>query len=137
PSLTLTRFTVVCTTYVLQKAYLFDRILVIQSRKVLFAGNSDEARRHFLLQSSGEDHGSLQHSPLERIYGLLANSSRSASDWESAFRGSPFAARALPPLPRAQPMHTSRESSDKLKVNQFTTFLLLAARQWKDRKSVV
>ena len=130
-SLTLTKLTVVCTTHVLQKAYLFDRILVVQSGKLVFAGNSDEARRHFLLQSSGEDHGSLQHSPLERIYALLANSSRSASDWEIAFRRSPFAARALPPLPRAQPMHALRESSDKLKVNQFTTFLLLAARQWK------
>src|SRR5438093_2389664 len=130
-SLTLTKLTVVCTTHVLQKAYLFDRILVVQSGKLIFAGNSDEARRHFLLQSSGEDHGSLQHSPLERIYGLLANSSRSASDWEISFRGSPFAARAIPPLPGAQPMHASRESSDKLKVNQFTTFLLLAARQWK------
>ena len=130
-SLTLTKLTVVCTTHVLQKAYLFDRILVVQSGKLIFAGNSDEARRHFLLQTSAEDHGSLQHSPLERIYGLLADSSKSASDWEVAFRRSPFAARALPPLPRPQQTHTPRESSDKLKVNQFTTFLLLAARQWK------
>src|SRR5207237_9523535 len=109
----------------------FDRVLVIQSGKLSFAGNSDEARRHFLLQSSGEDHGSLQHSPLERIYGLLANSSRSASDWEIAFRGSPFAARALPPLPRAQPMHASREPSDKQKVSHFTTVLMLASRKWQ------
>jgi len=130
-SLTLTKLTVVCTTHVLQKAYLFDRVLVVQSGKLIFAGNSDEARRHFLLQTGAEDQGSLQHSPLERIYGLLANSSRSASDWEVAFRRSPFAARAVPPLPRAQLTQTPRESSEKLKVNQFTTFLLLAARQWK------
>src|SRR5205823_796689 len=130
-SLTLTKLTVVCTTHVLQKAYLFDRILVVQSGKLIFAGNSDDARRHFLLQTVAEDQGSLQHSPLERIYGLLANSSKSASDWEVAFRRSSFAARAVPPLPRPQQTHTPRESSDKLKVNQFTTFLLLAARQWK------
>jgi ABC transport system ATP-binding/permease protein len=130
-SLTLTKLTVVCTTHVLQKAYLFDRVLVVQSGKLIFAGNSDEARRHFLLQTVAEDQGSLQHSPLERIYGLLANSSKSASDWEVAFRRSPFAARAVPPLPRAQLAYTPRESSEKLKVNQFKTFFLLAARQWR------
>jgi ABC-type multidrug transport system ATPase subunit len=130
-SLTLTKLTVVCTTHVLQKAYLFDRILVVQSGKLIFAGDSDDARRHFLLQTGAEDQGSLQHSPLERIYGLLANSSRSASDWEVAFRRSPFAARAVPPLPRAQLTQTRRESPEKLRVNQFKTFLLLAARQWK------
>jgi ABC-type multidrug transport system ATPase subunit len=130
-SLTLTKLTVVCTTHVLQKAYLFDRILVVQSGKLIFAGNSDDARRHFLLQSGALDQGSLQHSPLERIYGLLANPSRSASDWEVAFRRSPFAGRAVPPLPRAQLTQTLREASEKLKVNQFKTFLLLAARQWR------
>ncbi|PYJ89575.1 MAG: hypothetical protein DME71_09260 [Verrucomicrobia bacterium] len=136
-SLTLTKLTVVCTTHVLQKAYLFDRILVVQSGKLIFAGDSDDARRHFLLQSGAEDQGSLQHSPLERIYGLLANSSRSASDWEVAFRRSPFAARAVPPLPRAQLTQTLGESSEKLKVNQFKTFLLLAARQWRIIRSDV
>lgn len=136
-SLTLTKLTVVCTTHVLQKAYLFDRILVVQSGKLIFAGNSDDARRHFLFQSGAEDQGSLQHSPLERIYGLLANSSRSASDWEVAFRRSPFAARAVPPLPRTQLTQTPRESSEKLKVSQFKTFLLLAARQWRIIRSDV
>src|SRR5947209_1498627 len=136
-SLTLTKLTVVCTTHVLQKAYLFDRILVVQSGKLIFAGDSDDARRHFLLQSGAEDQGSLQHSPLERIYGLLANSSRSASDWEVAFRRSPFAARAVPPLPRAQLTQTLGESAEKLKVNQFKTFLLLAARQWRIIRSDV
>ena len=136
-SLTLTKLTVVCTTHVLQKAYLFDRILVVQSGKLIFAGDSDDARRHFLLQTGAEDQGSIQHSPLERIYGLLANSSRSASDWEVAFRRSPFAARAVPPLPRAQLTQTLGESAEKLKVNQFKTFLLLAARQWRIIRSDV
>src|SRR5207247_5421090 len=95
-ALTLTNLTVVCTTHVLQQPYLFDRILVVQSGKLVFAGDSDDARRHFLLQTGAEDQGSIQHSPLERIYGLLANSSRSASDWEVAFRRSSFDARAVP-----------------------------------------
>src|SRR5947208_16078950 len=74
---------------------------------------------------------------MERVYGLLANSSRSAMDWEVAFRRSPFAARAVPPLPPAQVTQTPRESSEKLKVNQFKTFLLLAARQWRIIRSDV
>src|SRR5439155_6602648 len=57
--------------------------------------------------------------------------------WEVAFRRSPFAARAVPPLPRAQLTQTLGESSEKLKVNQFKTFLLLAARQWRIIRSDV
>src|SRR5260370_2920474 len=98
-SLTLTKLTVVCTTHVLQKAYLFDRILVVQSGKLIFAGNSDDARRHFLLQSGAEDQGSLQHSPLERVYGLLASSAEWAEDSAVAFRRSPFPPPPLPPAP--------------------------------------
>src|SRR5438552_940065 len=130
-SLTLTKLTVVCTTHVLQKAYLFDRILFIQGGKLVFAGHTDEARRHFLLQSGMEDHGSLQHSPIERIYVLLANSPKPASEWELEFRRSAFAGRAVPPLPQRQVTERDPESSTKLRVSPLSTFLLLAARQWQ------
>jgi ABC-type multidrug transport system ATPase subunit len=134
-SLTLTKLTVVCTTHVLQKAYLFDRILFVQSGKLIFAGHIDEARRHFLRQSAGEDHSSLQHSPIERIYGILANSSKPANEWEVDFRRSPFAARAVPPLPRRQGVEIDRESVRRLAVGPLTTFLLLVARQWQILRS--
>src|SRR5437764_9965738 len=130
-SLTLTKLTVVCTTHVLQKAYLFDRILFIQGGKLVFAGHTDEARRHFLLQSGIEDHGSLQHSPIERIYVLLANSPKPASEWELEFRRSAFASRALPPLPQRQATEKDPESSTKLMLSPFSKLLLLAARQWQ------
>lgn len=130
-SLTLTKLTVICTTHVLQKAYLFDRILFVQGGKLVFAGHTDEARRHFLLQSGMEDHTSLQHSPIERIYVLLANSPKPASEWEQEFRRSAFASRAVPPVPQRQAPGVDAEHSTKLRVSPFQTFLLLAARQWQ------
>jgi ABC-type multidrug transport system ATPase subunit len=133
-SLTLTKLTVVCTTHVLQKAYLFDRILVIQSGKLVFAGHIDEARQHFLHQSGGDDHGPLQHSPIERIYGVLANSDKTATDWELEYRRSRFFARAMPPLSK-RPAKINREGSQTLRVDPLTTFFLLAARQWRILRS--
>lgn len=130
-SLTLTKLTVICTTHVLQKAYLFDRILFVQGGKLVFAGHTDEARKHFLLQSGMEDHTSLQHSPIERIYVLLANSPKPASEWESEFRRSAFASRAVPPIQQLQPTKIDPEYSAKLRVSPLNTFLLLAARQWQ------
>ena len=129
-SLTLSKLTVVCTTHVLQKAYLFDRVFFIKGGKLVFAGHPDEARRHFLFQSGMEDHASLQHSPIERIHVLLANSPKPASEWELEFRRSAFAGRAVPPLPQCQPMIDSGAST-KLRVSPLSTFLLLATRQWK------
>lgn len=133
-SLTLTKLTVVCTTHVLQKAYLFDRILVIQSGRLVFAGHVNEARRHFFQQSGIEDTAALQHSPIERIYGILANPQKTAADWEIEFRRSPLAARATPPLPRGH-RKEERESLLRLRVPSFTKFRLLLARQWQILKS--
>jgi ABC-type multidrug transport system ATPase subunit len=129
-SLTLTKLTVICTTHVLQKAYLFDRILFVQGGKLVFAGHPDEARRHFL-QSGVEDTGSLQHSPIERIYVLLANSPKPAQEWETEFQQSIFANRAVPPLPPRQTTETDAATFKKLTVSSWQIFLLLCARQWQ------
>jgi ABC-type multidrug transport system ATPase subunit len=129
-SLTLTKLTVICTTHVLQKAYLFDRILFVQGGKLVFAGHPDEARRHFL-QAGVEDTGSLQHSPIERIYVLLANSPKPAQEWEAEFQHSAFANRAVPPLPPLQTNETDVATVKKLTVPSWKIFLLLCARQWQ------
>jgi ABC-type multidrug transport system ATPase subunit len=129
-SLTLTKLTVVCTTHVLQKAYLFDRILFIQGGRLVFAGNTNEARQHFL-QDPSEEASLLQNSPIERIYGLLANAPKDAEQWEREYRCSPFAGRAFPPLPPERPVEADRDSQRHLKVGAFKTLLLLATRQWK------
>jgi len=129
-SLTLTKLTVVCTTHVLQKAYLFDRILFVQGGKLVFAGNTNEARQ-FFLEDPAEEVNLLQNSPIERIYGLLANPSRSASEWEKDYQSSPFAIRAFPPLPRERQPKVDDGSLERLRVGARKTFALLAARQWR------
>jgi ABC-type multidrug transport system ATPase subunit len=130
-SLTLTKLTVVCTTHVLQKAYLFDRILFVQGGKLVFAGHPDEARQHFLFNNGGGEGGqSLENSPIERVYVILANTPKSAAEWEQQYLASPFANRALPPLPPRQTVSVDRESLAQLKVAPLKTFFLLASRQW-------
>ncbi len=129
-SLTLTKLTVICTTHVLQKAYLFDRILFLQGGKLVFAGNTDEARQHFL-HDANDEVNLAQSSPIERIYGLLANSDKGASEWEHEFQSSAFANRAFPPLPREAVNKFDEVTSQTLRVGPVKTFLLLTARQWR------
>ncbi len=90
-SLTLTGLTVVCTTHVLQRAYLFSRILFIHGGRLVFAGTADDARRHFLMDGAKVgDTMALERSPLDRIYSLLGDDSTTAKVWEEKFRLSPF-----------------------------------------------
>lgn len=132
-SLTLTKLTVVCTTHVLHKAYLFDRMLVIEGGKLIFAGRGDEARLHFLFRESPEGTASLENAPLERIYTLMRDAEKSgkknAADWEAEYRRSPFAHRACLPIPEGHVAPAST-SPRRLKVNAFKTLAILAQRQW-------
>ena len=134
-SLTLTKLTVVCTTHVLQKAYLFDRLLFVQGGRLVFAGNSDEARRHFLLGDTEQEAGVLELSPLERIYACLANSEKPAAEWETEFKQSHFAPRAFPIVGRAVVSETTDDSLGRLSVPALRSFALLVSRQWRIVKS--
>lgn len=129
-SLTLTKLTVVCTTHVLHKAYLFDRMLVIEGGLLVFAGRSDEARLHFLL-SENDGSASLETAPLEQIYTRLQKTDRAggrtADDWEQDFQQSAFASRAMPPLPAGQ---RPPVAAPQLQVGAWPTLRTLAARQW-------
>ena len=129
-SLTLTKLTVVCTTHVLQKAYLFDRLLFIQGGRLVFAGNSDEARRHFLL-GNAEETTVLELSPLERVYACLANSGKPAAEWETEFKESQFAPRAFPLIGQGAAPETTDDSSGRLSVPALRSFALLVLRQWR------
>ena len=130
-SLTLTKLTVVCTTHVLHKAYLFDRILVIEGGKLIFAGNGDEARTHFLSQDSGTADASLEKAPLEKIYSLLQQNDREGgktpADWERAFNQSRFGIRARPPLPETD---SSTTGPTRKGVSPLKTLAILGLRQW-------
>jgi len=90
-SLTLTNLTVVCTTHVLQKAYLFDRLLFVHGGRLIFDGNADEAREHFLGAASSKEGGSITasgdlRSPLEKIYSAVLRGSVPAVQWEERFK---------------------------------------------------
>jgi ABC-type multidrug transport system ATPase subunit len=135
-SLTLTKLTVICTTHVLHKAYLFDRILIIEGARLIFAGRSDEARLHFLLSERPEGSAgtaSFETAPLERIYTLLQESGKTGrpapAEWEQSFKASAFAPRATPPVPAAHAAVSTR-TSQRLRVGALTTVRTLAARQW-------
>ena len=135
-SLRLTNLTVVCTTHVLQKAYLFDRLIFIHGGRLIFIGTADEARQHFLLRHGGSDgpgEASLDKTPLEKVYALLADPAKSAEDWEREFHASPIYHRsadhgsqlAAPAVAPAPP--TPRRA----RVGYLATLWLLFARQWK------
>ena len=127
-SLRLTNLTVVCTTHVLQKAYLFDRLVFIHGGRLVFVGTADEARQHFLARGAG-DTQTVDKFPLEKIYGLLADPARSAETWEREFLDSPYGQRAaawsfLPPPPENEAAGKRRPT-----VGYFKTLRVLLARQ--------
>ena len=139
-SLRLTNLTVVCTTHVLQKAYLFDRLIFIHGGRLIFIGTADEARQHFLLRGAASEgvtgDAALDKSPLEKVYALLADPAKSAEDWEREFHASPVYQRGLgggnhhghlpapaTPAPAAVPR--------RAKVGYVATLWLLFVRQWR------
>ncbi len=130
-SLTLTNLTVICTTHVLQKAYLFDRIIFIQGGRLVFAGTPDEARRHFLLGSQTETRDGLQRSPLERIYSLLINTTETAESWEKKFLESPFATDLLSPEPLPTGEVTEQSAQRVRSAGFFGSMRILLERQWR------
>lgn len=124
--LALSGISIVCTTHVLQKAYLFDRLLFIQDGRLVFAGNSDEARAHFL---GGETvHPGQVEAPLEKIYAILADGAHTGEQLEQAFQQSPYAASVAP----RQDVVARPVKPDKArKVPSLVSLYILLKRQWK------
>lgn len=65
--------TVVCTTHVLGRAYLFDRLLFIHGGRMVFDGTPEEAREFFGVET------------LDMVYIKLDESSESAEEVEARF----------------------------------------------------
>lgn len=81
--------TVICTTHVLGRAYLFDKIVFIHGGRVIFDGQPDAAYDYFGVES------------LDQVYVRLAEEGRSGDDWARDFSSSggvPAPAPAPPPL---------------------------------------
>ena len=66
--------TVVCTTHVLGRAYLFDRLLFIHGGRLVFDGTPEEAREFFQVDS------------LDLVYVKLDGSRESAEELEARFK---------------------------------------------------
>ncbi len=146
-TLRLTGLTVVCTTHMLQRAFLFDRIAFVQGGRLVFLGKADEAREHFLMRGSAGASVMLDNSPLDRIYGLLAQSAQAkpgepghkpAAEWEQEFRASRFArALAAPPEESTPPPPASSGG----RLGWWHTVRVLCARQWQilraDRRNLL
>lgn len=157
-SLSLTGITVICTTHVLQRAHLFDRICFIQGGRLVFMGTPDEARLHFV-HAPGEDTGrssgqwlrasqagsgegfeetpSAQEAPLEKIYGMLdegrdgSGREVDAGEWEQRFLGTEPARVARTRVPVPQAILAAQSAVPRARVGYLATLLILLQRQWK------
>lgn len=129
-SLTLTNLTVVCTTHVLQKAYLFDRLLFVHGGRLIFDGDAQKAREHFLSSGhsvsghAGTTSGPMQ-SPLEKIYSEVLRGGTSAEEWEEKFLTAQAARRAKPKRRESVP------PPKMARVSTLSRFATLLKRQWK------
>lgn len=89
-TLALNNLTVICTTHVLQNAFLFDRLWYLHAGKLIFSGNASAARGFFLETGSQAtaSHGASSIMPqgqLERIYSTVLNGKLDAGQWQQRF----------------------------------------------------
>ena len=127
-NLRLTGQTVVCSTHVLHKAYLFDRICFVHGGQVMFMGTPSEAR-HFFLDADETGSGTASRAPLEKIYALFSQNTEQTALWQRKFSTSPLSpgnhASAPPPL-RIVP----NRSSAQARPARLTKLIVLIQRQW-------
>ncbi len=123
-ALSLNKLTVVCTTHVLQNAFIFNRLFFVHAGKLIFSGNTEEARSFFLDQGTSQSMTRSLHSPLERIYSTVLNGHQTAEEWENKFMQgqSLAAAEASDPPPSSNPKKKQPSPLSKLST--------LLRRQW-------
>ncbi|HEY5704959.1 MAG TPA: ATP-binding cassette domain-containing protein [Terrimicrobiaceae bacterium] len=112
--------TVICTTHVLGRAYLFDKIIFIHGGRVIFDGTPEQAYEHFQVES------------LDQVYVRLAEEERTGDDWAQDFKSSgpkqPSIDTRLrePDLSRFEEVPRARRS----RPGFFHSLRVLIARQW-------
>ncbi len=93
--------TVICTTHVLHRAYLFDEVVFIHAGKLIYQGKADQAPEHFLTPAEVEStaggtvsfatHASveLDRDPIHKlpdVYDEIIESPIPAEEWEAKHR---------------------------------------------------
>jgi len=101
--------TIVCTTHVMENAYLMDQLIVLVGGCLAFQGSAQGAREYFGVQK------------LTGLYDRLAD--RQPKEWQAANLERPAAAEEAPP-PAAASGRTSR------RARRAFAMPILLARQW-------
>jgi ABC transport system ATP-binding/permease protein len=113
--------TVICTTHVLGRAYLFDRIIFLHRGRVIFDGTPERAYERFGVES------------LDQVYVRLAEDGRTGDQWASDIKStgpelpSPEVVPREPDLSRFEeipPMH-------RIRPGFFHSLRILIERQWR------
>lgn len=116
--------TVVCTTHVLAKAHLFDRIAFVQSGRMVFYGLPSDAKTFF------------GHEDLHTIYIDLdqcnSDEGRSAEEWEREYLASPLRPVTTESVPLA---HDQGAAPPAPRPGAWSTLRTLLARQWSILKA--
>jgi len=111
--------TVICTTHVLGRAYLFDKIVFIHGGRVIFDGPPDSAYEYFGVES------------LDQVYVRVAEEGRSGDDWARDFTGS---GGAPPPAATPPPVQLGSFGDivppPRRTPGFFTALGVLLKRQW-------
>jgi len=127
-NLRLTGQTVVCSTHVLHKAYLFDRICFVHEGQLMFMGTPAEAR-HFFLDEDETSSATASRAPLEKIYALFTQSADHTTVWHGKFAASPLAPANRLPAPPPLRLIPNRNTVER-RPGVLARLIVLLRRQW-------
>jgi len=128
-SLSLNKLTVVCTTHVLQNAFIFNRLFFVHSGRLIFSGTTNEAREFFdRNENSKSASKSFQASPLERIYSTVLHGNKTAEDWLEKFGKESVEFSKIGSVKKSEPVKKKNPSY----LRKLLTLLL---RQWSIMKA--
>ena len=112
--------TVICTTHVLGRAYLFDKIVFIHGGRVIFDGTPAQACEYFQVEA------------LDQVYLRLAEEGRTGDEWAESFAGSGVEAAYVPPaVPEIDGLAVvSGQPEQRRRPGFFRALRVLLERQW-------
>lgn len=125
-----TGITVVATTHVLHRAYLFSKICFIHDGRLVFFGTVEEAGEFFFRSVSSSSNGRGRRTPLEEVYRKLSDhEDGNAESIEAAFASFSAARRRASVFPPPPPM-TDNRSTPRRGVGFWSSLVVLIQRQW-------
>jgi len=113
--------TVICTTHVLGRAYLFDKIVFIHGGRVIFDGTPEQAYGYFQVES------------LDQVYLRLADEGRTADEWAGSFSDAAVEGPWVAPAPPETGGGVGEKiaSEPRRRPGFFRSLGVLLHRQWR------